>query len=46
MMVALVEGLALQRSIDPDKVDMDVVEQAVIAVTRAVSQPVVDQQDS
>ncbi|MFZ0492611.1 MAG: hypothetical protein WAM81_05340 [Acidimicrobiia bacterium] len=46
MMVALVEWLALQRSIDPDKVDMDVVEQAVIAITRAVSQPVVDQQDS
>jgi len=47
MMVALVEGLALQRSIDPDVVDMDVVEQAVLSITRAVSQPpAVDQQDS
>jgi len=43
MMVALVEGLALQRSIDPERIDMDVVEQAVIAITSAVSRPTVDQ---
>jgi len=39
MMVALVEGLALQRGIDPDRVDLDVIEQAVVAVAQAVSQP-------
>jgi AcrR family transcriptional regulator len=46
MMVALVEGLALQRSIDPERVNMDVVEQAVIAITQFASQPVTGQQDS
>jgi AcrR family transcriptional regulator len=46
MMVALVEGLALQRSIDPERIDMDVVEQAIIAITSAVSRPTVDQPES
>jgi AcrR family transcriptional regulator len=43
MMVALVEGLALQRSVDPETVDLDVVEQAVIAITAAISRPAADQ---
>jgi hypothetical protein len=38
--------LALQRSIDPERVNMDVVEQAVIAITQFASQPVTGQQDS
>jgi AcrR family transcriptional regulator len=37
MMIALVEGLALQRSVDPDRVNLETVERAVIALWGALS---------
>lgn len=43
MMVALVEGLALQRGIDPETVDMETVEQAVIALWSVLSRGPDDQ---
>lgn len=40
MMIALVEGLALQRGVDPERISMDVVEQAVVAIVSVVAQPI------